>query len=125
VTSLNRTEQLLLASLLIFFLAGSAFLAWQQQELESSLVGEGLPADVLPVAKDTTTESITKTDRVVSLRNATAMELQALPGIGPKLAAEIVRYREQHPFGKVEDMLEVSGIGPKRFEKIRDRVKLD
>jgi competence protein ComEA len=59
----------------------------------------------------------------IDINRATADELRALPGIGEKLALAIVRHREQNgPFGKPEDLLKVRGIGPKRFESIKDLV---
>lgn len=56
----------------------------------------------------------------LDLNAATAQDLEALPGIGPVLAKGILDYRTAHgPFKKVEDLIEVSGIGPKKLEKIR------
>lgn len=59
----------------------------------------------------------------LNLNQASAAELEALPGIGPTLAARILAFREEHgPFRSVEDLLQVSGIGPKTLEGIRDKV---
>jgi competence ComEA-like helix-hairpin-helix protein len=50
---------------------------------------------------------------------ATATDLEAIPGIGPVLAKRIVEFREEHgPFRKLENLLEVKGLGPKILEKI-------
>lgn len=49
---------------------------------------------------------------LVNINTASLDQLEALPGIGPVLAQRIVDYREQHgPFGSVQDLLNVSGIG--------------
>lgn len=57
---------------------------------------------------------------VVNLNSATAAELDALPGVGPATAAAILAYREEHgPFGAVDDLLEVRGIGDAKLEQIR------
>jgi competence protein ComEA len=56
----------------------------------------------------------------LDLNNATAADLQALPGLGPVLAQRIIDYREQHgPFKKIYDLEQVSGIGPKKLEKLK------
>jgi competence protein ComEA len=59
----------------------------------------------------------------VNLNTADAETLQSLPGIGPSYAKRIVEYREKNgPFKRVEDLLNVQGIGEKTLERIRDRV---
>lgn len=54
----------------------------------------------------------------IDLNRASQAELESLPGIGPMLAGEIVRYRTSKRFVSVKDVMNVSGIGPKRFEAI-------
>jgi len=59
----------------------------------------------------------------VSLSVASAAELEALDGIGPTLAQRIVEWRERNgPFGAVDDLLEVPGIGEARLEALREEV---
>ncbi|MBI4556371.1 MAG: helix-hairpin-helix domain-containing protein [Candidatus Hydrogenedentes bacterium] len=62
---------------------------------------------------------------LISLNRATQEELESLPGIGPKLAEAIVLYRGNRPFQVIEDLLEVQGIGPKKFEAIRSLVTVN
>ncbi len=65
-------------------------------------------------------------DTRININTASAAELQRLPGIGPTLAARIVAYREAWgPFSKIEDIMEVSGIGPRRFEDIKHLIRVD
>ncbi len=59
---------------------------------------------------------------LIDINRATSAELETLPGIGPKYAAEIIRFRELQPFESVDDLDMVSGIGPKRLEAIRHLV---
>ena len=57
----------------------------------------------------------------VDLNRADAAALQTIPGIGPSKAQRILEYREASgPFAKIEDIKNVSGIGNKTFESIRD-----
>jgi competence protein ComEA len=59
----------------------------------------------------------------VNINTATATELETLPGVGPKTAEAIVEYREANgPFGSIEDIMNVPGIGEGTFEKIRDGI---
>jgi competence protein ComEA len=59
----------------------------------------------------------------VNINSASAVELEALPGIGEVIAGLIVDYRTANgPFGSVDDLLDVSGIGEVTLENIRDLV---
>jgi competence protein ComEA len=56
----------------------------------------------------------------LDLNHATAADLDALPGIGPVLAQRIIDYRQAHgPFKKIDDLENVSGIGPKKLARIK------
>lgn len=60
---------------------------------------------------------------LVNINTATVAELKTLPGIGDVLAQRIVEYREAHgAFSSIEELMQVSGIGEKRFAAIRDLV---
>lgn len=62
----------------------------------------------------------------LDLNRATADELRRLPGIGPGLAGQIVRARErQGRFAATEDLLAIPGMGPRKFERIRDLVTVE
>lgn len=62
---------------------------------------------------------------VINLNTATAAELEGLPGVGPKVAARIVEYRTRKgPFHKVEELMNVQGIGEKGFLKLRTQLTL-
>ena len=55
---------------------------------------------------------------------ATISELQALPGIGLKLAHNIINKRENMVFLNAEDLLKVPGIGKKTFEKVAPFIEI-
>lgn len=62
-------------------------------------------------------------DGKVRINSASAAALEALPGVGPVLAARIAAHREQHgPFAVVEDLLDVPGIGEAKLAGMRDVV---
>ncbi len=62
---------------------------------------------------------------VVNINTATAEELQLIKGIGPKLAARIINYREENgTFSTVDDLMQVRGIGSSKFEKIKENLKV-
>jgi competence protein ComEA len=60
---------------------------------------------------------------VVNLNSATALQIASLPGIGPKTAELIVQYRVKNgPFKKIEEIMNVRGVGEKSFLKIKERL---
>ncbi len=73
--------------------------------------GEEVP--ILPGA------AVGSSTRCVNLNTATQQELEELPGVGPKTAAKIMRYREQQPFASPEDLRNIQGIGEKKLESLR------
>ena len=61
-----------------------------------------------------------KKQNIVNINSASQTELETLPGIGPSIASKIVNYRkEKGKFSKIEDIMNVNGIGEAKFEKIK------
>lgn len=60
---------------------------------------------------------------LVNINTATQAELESLPGIGPKLAKEILNHRQLHgPFTSIEQIVDVKGIGPATYDRIRNLI---
>ena len=62
----------------------------------------------------------------ININTATVEELVQLKWIGPKYAQRIIEYREKNgPFEKPEDIMLVSGIGPRAWEANKDRITVE
>ena len=62
----------------------------------------------------------------VELNTATAAELRTLPGVGERTAQRIIEYREEHGgFEKIEDLMNIRGIGEKTFLRLRPLIRVD
>lgn len=62
---------------------------------------------------------------IVDINLASAVELEVLPAIGPVTAQKIIDYRNTRGVFKTkEEIKEVSGIGTKTYEKIKDKIKI-
>ena len=82
-----------------------------------------LAAAIPPVAAAPAQGQQSAPEAKININTASADELTALPGIGPSYAQRIVEHREKNgPFKRVEDLLNVRGIGDKTFERIKDRI---
>ena len=76
------------------------------------------PANYVPV------EQQDYSDGKIRLNSATLEELEELPGVGEVTAQRIVEYRNLHGFNKIEDIMNVKGIGQAKFNKMRPYLDL-
>jgi competence protein ComEA len=75
-----------------------------------------------PSANKTNQTNVASSGKI-NINTAGAEELDKLPGVGPALAERIIQYRtENGPFSQAEDLQNVSGIGPKTYEKMSAQV---
>lgn len=71
----------------------------------------------------TTTPNGAKNNSLININTATKEKLQSLNGIGDALSQRIIDFREQHgAFSDIESIKNVSGIGEKKFEGIKDYI---
>ena len=83
------------------------------------------PGEPAPAGDNSSSPGGSASGSGVSLNNATAEELTELKGVGEVTALAIVAYREEHGgFKDVEELLEVSGIGPAKLAQLKDQVQL-
>jgi len=78
-----------------------------------------------PVIEDTPTALVLSGAEadLININTASSTELDTLPGIGPTTAQKIIDYRTQNgPFVSIEDIINVSGIGPGTYEKLKDKI---
>jgi competence protein ComEA len=87
-------------------------------------IAVGVPG-AMPPPGDGTASAGAGGGGVLDLNTATVADLDALPGIGPVLAQRIVDHRTAHgPFTSVDQLDDVSGIGPAIFADLVDRVRV-
>lgn len=91
-----------------------AKIAVDQESLYIPVQGETAPAAGTAAASPAASSTA-----LVNLNTASEAELQTLSGIGPAKAADIIAYRETSGgFKSVEDLMNVSGIGEKTYERL-------
>jgi competence protein ComEA len=61
----------------------------------------------------------------ININTASATDLQTLPGIGAKTAGRIIEYRQKNgPFKKIEELMNVRGVGEKNFLKLKNQISV-
>ncbi|MGI6376278.1 MAG: helix-hairpin-helix domain-containing protein [Anaerolineae bacterium] len=88
--------------------------------------GEPAPAAPTPIAVRSGGLDLQVGGGLVNINTATQAELETLPHIGPALAGRIIAHRQaQGPFGRIEDLKQVSGIGDKTFADLQNLITVD
>jgi len=108
--------------------AGGALKGVDTSEINLARVlvdGEQIYVGYVSKLSATNPKSTKKFTGIININRATKSEFDSLAGIGPVIAGRIVTYRNQNgSFMAIEDLLKVSGVGPKTLEKIRSRLTL-
>ncbi|MEV6030297.1 ComEA family DNA-binding protein [Nonomuraea sp. NPDC052116] len=98
---------------------GTLNLARRLIDGEQIVVGTpaGQATQAAPIADPATT--------VLDLNSATTDQLEQLPGVGEVLAARIAQFRDTHGgFTTVEQLREVTGIGPRKYDELKPKVRV-
>lgn len=64
-------------------------------------------------------------DSKININTASKDMLTSIPGVGSKMADKIIKYRQEHPFNTIEDLLNITSIGKKKFEEIKLYITTD
>ena len=92
------------------------------QKIHIPRTGEAQASDGVG-ASSTDTSSSDASTGLVNINTAGSSELETLPGVGPSTAQAIIDDRTQNgAFSSVDDLMRVSGIGEKKFEKIKGKI---
>lgn len=106
IRGLQKSDQLIAGLGVSIFLASAVFYFWQRSITNGGLIEfEDLPSR--------------QVSYVVDINAAPWPEFANLPGIGEKLARQIVSHREKFgPFDRVQQLTDIAGIGPAKLEAI-------
>ncbi len=109
-----------LAVVLFFFVSGILYShSFHSGTLE---MGRKITADEIGSVEVTVTPAEDLIGKI-NINTASMEELIVLSGIGEGRAAEIIKYREENKqFTQIEDIMQISGIGEKTFEEIKDKI---
>lgn len=136
MTAINSHERVLVAIALILF-AGVIFYNFLTLSRIGEIGGEvalsyenatekkelGTTVEKTTTVTEETVKESSENTRMININTASINELTTLPGIGEVKARAIVDYRENHgPFKSVEELMMVSGIGEKTYEKLREKI---
>ena len=101
-------------------------LARELSDGEQIVTSKQMPSDLENTGSNSTTandQSFSSSTQKVNINAATKEELMTLDGVGEATAEKIIAYRQEHgSFSSIEEIKEVSGIGDKKYEAIKESI---
>lgn len=88
-------------------------------------VGEELNSDIIELVVSNSSNNNANTSNSsdkININKCSQADLESLPGIGAVLALRIIDYRNLNAFTTIEDLKQVSGIGDKKYEALKDLI---
>ena len=128
----TRNEQKVLLFLVVSFCVGLTIKIYQDhfQKLPSTVMNAIQFQSFQPVSSivmNENSKALSSSRKIkIRLNNASPIELERVPGIGPIMAGRIVHFRSQNgDFRTVDDLLKVKGIGKKTLQKMRPFITIN
>ena len=90
-------------------------------------LGEELNSDIIELLgtnSGNVNTNVSNSSGKININKCSQGELESLPGIGPVLAMRIIEYRNLNAFTTIEDLKQVSGIGDKKYEALKDLITI-
>lgn len=112
----SKVLYIIICALCIMCITATGAILLKIQSVNNSQI---MPAGIIRQDSPSISPSI---EEKVNINTASKSELMLLENIGSKKADDIIAYRQTRAFKKPEDLMNVSGIGLKTFEKIKDYI---
>ena len=118
---LTKEEKVILIFLALTFVTGAGISAYKKSAQKTELSVRPYKIEALKDA-----DEFIKERRFININSTNLDELRRLPGVGAKLAERIIAYRSVHgAFSFSEELMQVKGIGEKKFEQFKDLIVLE
>lgn len=92
---------------------------------QSAEIKQTLLTNPIQASTTSATNNQPTSNGLININTASSSDLETIAGVGPSTAQSIISYREDNgPFTAIEEIMHVSGIGEKTFEKLRDSITI-
>lgn len=117
--SLKTAEKICAGVLLLLFITAVSLTVSRDRAMDRAQVS----VIAVPRENSSALSDVALEDELVNINTAGEEQLESLPGIGPKTAGRILEYRREYGgFVSKDELMDVSGIGPATYEKLKDKI---